>query len=80
MQTRDEIYLTTYSADLPNRPKYLGYSKKGSHWVSVVRDLDYEKSFPSFFFLLLSDTMVNQTISFQAPHNCDKVFESYEGG
>ena len=34
-------YLTTYSADLPNLPKYLGYLKKSSHWVSVVCDFDY---------------------------------------
>ena len=29
-------YLTTYLAD---RPKYLGYLKKNSHWVSAVRAL-----------------------------------------
>ena len=30
-------YLKTYSAHLPNRSKYLGYLKKGFHWVFVVR-------------------------------------------
>ena len=29
-------YLKSYSADLPNQPKYIGYFKKCSHWVSVV--------------------------------------------
>jgi len=29
-------YLKTFLADLPNRPKYLGYLKKSSHLVSVV--------------------------------------------
>ena len=32
-------HLTTYSTDLPKRPKYLRYFKQKSHWVSVVRDL-----------------------------------------
>ena len=34
-------YLTTYLANLPIRPKYLGYLKKKTnyHWVSVVRAL-----------------------------------------
>ena len=31
-------YLTTYSTNLPNRRKYLGYLKKGLYWVSVVRN------------------------------------------
>ena len=39
-------YITTYSADLPNRLKYLGYLKKTSHWVSIVRDV------MDFFFQL----------------------------
>ena len=30
-------YLKICSIDLPNRPKYLWYLKKSSHWVSVVR-------------------------------------------
>ena len=30
-------YLTTCLADLSNRPKYLGYLKTSSHWVSIVR-------------------------------------------
>ena len=34
-------YLTTYSADLPNWPKYLGYLKKNKlSLVSVVRAWD----------------------------------------
>ena len=33
--------LTTYSADLPNRPKYLEYL---THWVSGVRGMTYIKS------------------------------------
>ena len=35
-------HLTTYTADLPNQPKYLGYLKKNSNWVSVVRELVHE--------------------------------------
>ena len=29
-------YLNNYSSDLPNQPKYLGYLKKSSYWVSIV--------------------------------------------
>ena len=35
-------YLKTYSDDLLNPPKYLGYLKKSSHWVSAVRDIHEE--------------------------------------
>ena len=33
----NQKYIKTYSVDLPNWPKYLGYFKKSYHWVSVVR-------------------------------------------
>ena len=36
-------YLKTYSADLPNPPKYLGYLKKNFQWVYVVCDVAHEK-------------------------------------
>ena len=41
-------YLKIQSVDLPNWPKYLGYFKKNSYWLSVVRARNETTKFVSF--------------------------------